>query len=256
MTKRTRTLLCAAALAGLLAPTASAQVTVPNTFVPGTPINAAQMNANFQALAGAITALGPTNRFVACGDGLRVWDTATGLTWEKKKNPSAAGGGTEINVPDMRICLASTLSPHPTCTDPRDVLNLYQWSSTGTAADGAAFADFLPRLNGNLGGLPCFAGHCDWRLPEVSELQTILVGLDGSTGTGQATTCDTSGPCIDPAFAVLGGRTASAYYWSASGNASNLSLAWAGNFINGNGIIFGDKLNALPVRAVRAGSCD
>ena len=257
MRNRLRTLLWSLVLAGLLAPAASAQVTVPNTFVPGTPINAAAVNANFQALAGAINALGPTDRFVACGDGLRVWDTATGLTWEKKTNPSGAGGGTEIDFSDGRNCAASTSSPHPTCTDPHDVLNRYQWSSTTTAADGAAFTDFLARLNGTLpAGSACFAGHCDWRLPEISELQTILVGSGGSTATGQATTCDTSGPCIDPAFAVLGGRTASAYYWSASGNASNLSLAWAGNFINGNGIIFGDKLNALPVRAVRAGSCD
>jgi hypothetical protein len=31
--------------------------------VPGTPINAAAVNSNFQALAGAINALGPTDRF-------------------------------------------------------------------------------------------------------------------------------------------------------------------------------------------------
>ena len=257
MTKRTRTLLCAAALAGLLAPTASAQVTVPNTFVPGTPINAAQMNANFQALAGAITALGPTNRFVACGDGLRVWDTATGLTWEKKTNPSAAGGGTEIDFGDGRTCAASTSSPNPTCSDPHDVLNRYQWSSTLPVADGAAFTDFLPRLNGTLpAGSACFAGHCDWRLPEISELQTILVGSGGSTATGQAQTCDTSGPCIDPAFAVLGGRTASSFYWSASTNATIPGSAWLALFVNGSVNDSFAKPGDFFVRAVRAGSCD
>jgi len=257
MTKRTRTLLCALAAAGLLAPAASAQVSVPNTFVPGTVINAAEVNANFQALAGAINALGPTERFVACGDGLRVWDTTTGLTWEKKTNPSGAGGGAEINFADGRICAASTASPHPTCDDPHDVLNRYQWSSTGTAADGAAFTDFLARLNGTLpAGSACFAGHCDWRLPEISEFQTIMVGSGGSTATGQAQTCDTSGPCIDPAFAVLGGRTASSSYWSASSFATSPNAAWNASFTFGSVDDFIGKSIVFFVRAVRAGSCD
>ncbi len=257
MTKRTRTLLCSLALAGLLAPAASAQVTVPNTFVPGTPINAAAVNANFQALAGAINAQGPQSRFVACGDGLRVWDTATGLTWEKKTNPSGAGGGTEINFGDGRTCAALASNPHPTCADPHDVLNRYQWSSTGTSPDGAAFTDFLPRLNGTLpAGSACFAGHCDWRLPEISELQTIMVGASGSTATGQVTTCDTTQPCIDPAFAVLGGRTASSVYWSASTFVTFPSFAWNALFSIGsvNGSVV-NKTNDFFVRAVRAGSC-
>jgi len=262
MTKRTRTLLCAAALAGLLAPIASAQVTVPNTFVPGTPINAAAVNANFQALAGAINAQGPLSRFVACGDGLRVWDTATGPTWEKKTNPSGAGGGTEINFGDGRTCAALASNPHPTCADPHDVLNRYQWSSTGTSPDGAAFTDFLARLNGTLPeGSACFAGHCDWRLPEISELQTILVGSGGSTATGQATTCDSAEPCIDPAFAVKGGRTMSFNYWSASPDPSSSTRVCSARFQNGSaqcveGVAGGLKGQISPVRAVRACSCD
>jgi hypothetical protein len=238
---------------------------VPNTFVPGTPINAAAVNANFQALAGAVNAMGPTDRFVACGDGLRVWDTATGLTWEKKTNPSGAGGGGEIGgdatqaIADTRTCAASTASPHPTCADPHDVLNRYQWSSfagSATAPDGAAYTDFLPRLNGTLpAGSACFAGHCDWRLPEISELQTILVGSGGSTATGQATVCDTTGPCIDPAFAVLGGRTVSWSYWSASSNATIPNSAWNAYF-NGSVVTNVDSKQTYSlVRAVRAGSC-
>ena len=142
------------------------------------------------------------------------------------------------------------------CADPHDVLNRYQWSSTGTAADGAAFTDFLARLNGTLpAGSACFAGHCDWRLPEISELQTILVGSGGSTATGQATTCDTSGPCIDPAFAVLGGRTASSNYWSASSVATSPDIAWIAYFHNGFVTVSNTKTRHDFVRAVRAGSC-
>lgn len=259
MRNQLRTLLWSLVLAGLLAPAASAQVTVPNTFVPGTPINAAAVNANFQALAGAINAMGPTARFVACGDGLRVWDTATGLTWEKKTNPSGAGGGAEIEaLLEGRTCLASTASPHPTCTDPHDVLNLYPWSSTGTVPDGAAFTDFLARLNGNLpAGSACFAGHCDWRLPEISELQTIMVGPSASNPNGQITSCDTSGPCIDPAFALLGGRTASSFYWSASqGSPEFEDVVWMAIFQDGVVDYAFPSSIAVSVRAVRAGSCD
>ena len=137
------------------------------------------------------------------------------------------------------------------------MLNRYNWSSTGTLADGAAFTDFLPRLNGTLpASSACFAGHCDWRLPEISELQTILVGSGGSTATGQAPTCDTSGPCIDPAFAVLGGRTASSVYWSASASATGPSNAWNAAFNSGLVSVFGNKAFDGFVRAVRAGSCD
>ncbi|HIE69165.1 MAG TPA: DUF1566 domain-containing protein [Planctomycetes bacterium] len=111
-------------------------------------------------------------------------------------------------------------------------------------------------MNGTVGGLPCFAGHCDWRLPEISELQTILVGSGGSTATGQALTCDTTQPCIDPAFAVLGGRTASFVYWSASSLATNPNFAWGAGFSNGDVSNFNGKTADNFVRAVRAGSCD
>ncbi len=49
-----------------------------------------------------------------------------------------------------------------------------------------AFTTFLPALNSS----GCFAGQCDWRLPTIYELQTIL---------SEAYPCATD-PCIDPVF--------------------------------------------------------
>lgn len=102
-----------------------------------------------------------TTRFI--DHGTTVTDNLTGLEWEKKTNDSTI----------------------------HDVDNMYTWnalSNSGvlSAADGTAFTTFLDALNGT----PCFAGQCDWRLPTLSELQTILL-RPCATGPG---------PCIDPIF--------------------------------------------------------
>jgi uncharacterized protein DUF1566 len=149
------------------------------------------------------------------GDGT-VSDYDTGLQWEKKVNP---GGGT---------------------TDAHDVNNGYSWSISGTAADGTAFTDFLSRLNacssapgffGNAG----FAGHCDWRLPTLEELQPIE-------------DCSFS-PCINPIF----GPTRLGGYWSSTTDASNSAGAWEVGFFTAD-VFSGRKLaNGIFVRAVRGG---
>ena len=177
-------------------------------------------------------------RFEDCGDGT-VADHKTGLQWEKKT-------GT------LGTAVYCDTTP---CPDPHDVNNLYSWSLTGTDPDGVAFTDFPARLNATLDpGNPtgCFAERCDWQLPEISELQTILIGPNAAPG--QATTCSAS-PCIDPDFAAVGGPTASSLYWSASTYAGNPAYAWYASFSNG---YVGNSLKAYDtsVRAVRVGSCD
>jgi len=109
--------------------------------------NRATCTANQQCCSGACTAglcAAPTTttsssttttsttsttlRFVDNGDGT-VTDNETGLIWEKKTGTV----GTAVN------CATTT------CSDPHDVNNTYTWSSSGTAADGRAFTDFLSR---------------------------------------------------------------------------------------------------------------
>jgi hypothetical protein len=167
-------------------------------------------------------------RFVDNGDGT-VTDNQTGLQWEKKVSP---GGG---------------------ATDPHDVDNVYTWwlGAGGPFAgcpDGTAFTDFLGRLNnctssdGTTATSAGFAGRCDWRLPTVQELQTIVdLGAAG---------CGTGTPCIDPVF----GPTDTGYYWSAT-HSSVLLAAWSVRFSDGfvNDIEFLGPV-AGPVRAVRPGS--
>jgi hypothetical protein len=176
----------------------------------------------------------PLARFVACANGVTVEDNATGLLWERK---TTTGGV-------------------------YDVTNAYTWSNTGTAADGTAYTVFLAGLNG-----ASFAGHTNWRLPTISELQSILVGPgvetvanadpadpnSGLNATGQATTC-AGPPCIDPDFAAIGGPTASSNYWSASTNVTSPNFAWFAVFNDGF-VINVNKTFGSFVRAVRAGSC-
>lgn len=177
------------------------------------------------------------DRFVDNSDGT-VTDNQTGLIWEKK---NAAGSGADL-------------------TNPHDVDNEYTWSPSGTAPDGTAFTDFLHKLNNTCngsgatlcaadtdcgGGVCGFAGHRNWRLPEVgqdggtAELETILLA---------PFPCGTS-PCIDPIF----GPTAASFYWSATTNASGPSNAWSVLFRDGDVDNERNKGNDFRVRAVRTG---
>jgi hypothetical protein len=170
-----------------------------------------------------------------------VSDSATGLMWEKK---------------------TSTVGCGPNFADPHDVDNTYTWcldanvdhvcdntQSTAGPQDGPVFTQFLAALNTP----PCFAGHCDWRLPksggrpdrpdlggssgEPAELESILLAPNP---------CGTS-PCIDPIF----GPTVAGKYWSAVTFAPNTPYAWSVNFTNGYVDGFSKHANGY-VRAVRS----
>ena len=156
---------------------------------------------------------GGTQRFVDLGDGT-VRDEATGLQWEKKRN------------------LDGKRDPR----DPHDADNVYTWTvkKAATAPDGTLFTEFLAALNRP----PCFAGHCDWRMPSMPELHTILA---------RPKPCERK-PCIDPIF----GPTASAIYWTGETSIYHPIRAWYVFFISGYWTT-GEKVTASAARAVRGG---
>ena len=172
----------------------------------------------------------PNGPFEDCGDGT-VADPQTGLQWEKKNG----------------AWVADVVCETVNCFDPHNVNNVYEWSNTGTAPDGGVFTDFLPKLNDPLFGAAatasdvtgCFAGHCDWRLPNVVELQTIL-------------NCAFGPPCIDPIFGTTG--LSGQGYWSGSSNTTP-NFAWDVFFNNGF-VGFSGKGLDTSARAVRVGSCN
>jgi len=114
-------------------------------------------------------------RFVDNGDGT-VTDNQTSLQWEKK----VGGSG-------CRHCVSDA----------------YTLSSTPLLLDGSAYSTFMVPFKGCGPGCPCFAGHCDWRLPTIDELLTIVDVHAPGCGLGTL-------PCIDRTF----GPTEPGIYWS------------------------------------------
>ena len=165
--------------------------------------------AKLQAKASGSGSTCDNGRYEDNGDGT-VTDRLTGLQWEQKTDDSTI----------------------------HDKDNIYTWSASPytTAADGTAFATFLTTLNSG----SCFAGQCDWRLPTLYELQTILLA---------PYPCTTS-PCIDQG---VFGPTSAYYTWSATTAADYPYGAWYVYFDNGDVSYGATKGYILPVRAVRGG---
>jgi hypothetical protein len=162
------------------------------------------------------------SRFTDNGDGT-VTDNQTGLIWEK-----ATG---ESNGP-----------PDP--SDVRNVNNTYAWCAGSTFActdasappDGPAYTVFLATLNHNValfnGTQPgpisgCFANHCDWRLPTVTELYGIVNANDPVLGP------------IEPRE-----------YWTSTTLSVAITVAFVVNF-GDETANDAEKANELYVRAVR-----
>ncbi len=139
-----------------------------------------------------------------------ITDNNTGPVWEKKD---------DNNVNPLH-----------------DVDNTYTWAN--------AFAVHMAGLNAGAG----FAGHTDWRLPNVKELQSIVnygnfaPAVSSSFNTGCSSGCTvTSCSC-----------TAADNYWSSTPYAGSSSFAWSVYFNDGL-VLLDAKSNSLRVRAVRGG---
>jgi hypothetical protein len=130
------------------------------------------------AIANLNLVFAPPVRFIDNHDET-VTDTETGLQWEKQ------------------------------VTDPTSIRytdNVYTWSAScsDTTPDGDAYTVFLAALNNSQQG--CFANHCDWRVPTIAELETII----------DPSICYPHGTnywCLDPIF---GPSSIPHSYWSST----------------------------------------
>jgi hypothetical protein len=145
------------------------------------------------------------------GDGT-ITDNNTGLMWEKKSDDGSIHAQ------------AAT----------------YTWAN--------AFAVHIVGLNTMNAGVG-FAGHTDWRLPNVKELHSILnyenviPAVSPAFNTGCVAACTVlTCSCTAPAT----------FYWSSSTSAASTPVAWSVSFAFGFVLRLNDDTN-LSVRAVRGG---
>jgi hypothetical protein len=185
-----------------------------------------------------------TSRFFDFGDGT-VLDIKTGKVGKPcGQRYSDFGDGTVLDIRTglhwMRCALGQTWTGK-TCNG--EAKN-YQWN-TGHRA--------VAELN-NSGG---YAGHCDWRLPSIDELKTLVYCSSGQPKTWN----DTGKPCKgyfnQPTIDLTAfPNTPSSFFWSGSPNANRLDVAWVVVFGNGSdsSCVSRDK-GCYPVRLVRGGQC-
>lgn len=137
-----------------------------------------------------------------------ITDSVTGLVWEKLDD---AGGIHDID-------------------------NTYSWTT--------AFSDKIAKLN----KAPCFAGHCDWRLPNANELQDIV----DYGRTLLAIHPVFTAPCPPGCSIATCSCTNTDIYWTSTTYQAYLDVAWVVSFVYGYGG-GADKTEFHYVRAVRGG---
>jgi hypothetical protein len=201
---------------------------------------------------GAVQA-GFSRSFLDNGDGT-LFDNVTGLTWEKKEDL----GGTGVD------CSSETGS----CANPHDADNRYSWTIGTTSLNGSVVSVFLEQLNDRcdndvtvacssdsdctVPGGPCgFAGQRDWRLPNITELQSLLNYETFTPTTYTAFDVGCSAAC-DVEDTDTCSCTESALYWSSTSYQGVPLDAWAIDFVDGL-VLSNNKSLFAHARAVRGG---
>jgi Protein of unknown function (DUF1566) len=195
-------------------------------------------------LAGAVSG----NTLTGSGDGGAITLTGT-LDCGTETIVGAFGGsvGGSWSVTNVNI----------SCTnDPHNVNNVYTWFASLGGPAGPAFTSFLVKLNTGISTdsvttTGCFAGHCDWRLPSITELAAIMDLNAPGCGSGSACIDMTNfGPTL--AEEPEGDFTVGYGYWSAT-SATGPFDAWLVFYgAPPSGVGLDNKTMAYPVRAVRA----
>jgi hypothetical protein len=150
--------------------------------------------------------LGQARVFTNNNDGT-IDDTATGLMWEVKCDGAS-------------------------CSARHDQDTLYTWND--------ALTSHVATLNSM-----SYAGYNDWRLPNRTELESLL-NLEAI----EPATYDAFNQCAADCGPTDCSCTASAFHWASSTDSDDPLLAW-GVFLSFGDTVVDLKTNTYPVRAVR-----
>lgn len=150
------------------------------------------------------------------GDGT-ITDNNTGLMWEKKSDDGSV----------------------------HDWDNSYTWGMTSSpyTMNGTMVTSFLATLNTP----PCFAGHCDWRIPNKKDLESIV---DVEIYNPAVSAVFNNG--CTPGCTVTTRSCTRSYYWSSTTYRGYEGFAWYAYFFYSD-VDTNTKSNGSYVRAVRGG---
>lgn len=178
----------------------------------------------------------------------------TGQTscWNSNGDPIACAGTGQDG--ELRRGLAQSYLDNGdgTITDRKSALTWEKLSDDGSIHDWDAthtWANAFSKIAA-LNTPPCFAGQCDWRLPNLNELESIR-SLEGD-----------GDPAVAPAFhagcaagctVLTCSCTRSEVYWSSSSVEAFSGNAWLVEFLRGS-VGFDVKIAVNHVRAVRGGA--
>ncbi len=201
---------------------------------------------------GAIRA-GARLRFRDNRDGT-ITDKNTRLMWEKKDQ---SGGLHDWNntYPWQGTCSNNSAK---VCGTDADCVS---GGNCVVSGGGMTIFQWLAQLNTS----PCFAHHCDWRIPNVKELQSIVdyetylppVGAAFNNNCSPGCTVD-GADHTDRCSCTQSAGASQGYYWTSSTYAPGLiahppgMLAWGVLFGDGD-VLSAGKTDHDYVRAVRCG---
>src|SRR5438093_12910544 len=201
-------------------------------------------------LLGIVLLLGPRR-----GGACQLPVTGQTTCWDGSGNVIPCAGTGQDGELRKGAPLAYVDEGDGTVTDVNTGLMWEKLSHDGTAHDDHNEYTWATAVAGHVATLNAlnFAGHNDWRLPNVRELQSIA----NYQSVNPAVSSPFNNNCAPGCHATTCSCTASSDYWSSTSSVSDPSGAWYVPFSYGRVDAFGrsgGKSSAASVRAVRGGS--